>query len=200
MTKVRRRDSRSTILGPCTSAGPAMEAAAAVLLVGRTLTRGARRVFAPHRCPGQSGPNRRSIPMVTLSFVSMKNTPSMRCYYASDYIPSSTAANDQGINLDCHDDATSLKNFFLIRKRSKKTFNFFEAYPALAKTTQTKRPTGKYWEQIMQQRTIFASAIPKLVSPRPLCKTPFYWSALNHQPLWRFGLMGDYAPTAMHAL
>ena len=41
VTKVRRRDPRSTLLGLSTSAGPAMEAAAAVLLVGRTLTRGA---------------------------------------------------------------------------------------------------------------------------------------------------------------
>ena len=41
MTKVRRRDPRSTLFGLCASAGPAMEAAAAVLLVGRTLTRGA---------------------------------------------------------------------------------------------------------------------------------------------------------------
>jgi len=36
-----RRDPRSTLFGLCASAGPAMEAAAAVLLVGRTLTRGA---------------------------------------------------------------------------------------------------------------------------------------------------------------
>ena len=41
MAKVRRRDPRSTLLGLSASAGPAMEAAAAVLLVGRTLTRGA---------------------------------------------------------------------------------------------------------------------------------------------------------------
>ena len=41
MTKVRRRDPRSTLLGLCASAGPAMKAAAAILLVGRTLTRGA---------------------------------------------------------------------------------------------------------------------------------------------------------------
>jgi len=52
----------------------------------------------------------------------------------------------------------------------------------------------------MQQRTIFTSAILKLVSPRLLCKKLFYLSALNHQPFWRFGRMGDYALTAMHAL
>ena len=39
MTKVRRRDPRSTLFGLCTSAGPAMEAAPAILLVGWTLTR-----------------------------------------------------------------------------------------------------------------------------------------------------------------
>ena len=41
VTKVRRRDPRSTLFGLCTSAGPAMEAAPAILLIGRTLTRGA---------------------------------------------------------------------------------------------------------------------------------------------------------------
>ncbi len=41
MTKVCRRDPRSTLFGLCASAGPAMEAATSVLLVGRTLTRGA---------------------------------------------------------------------------------------------------------------------------------------------------------------
>ncbi len=41
MTEVRRRDPRSTLFGLCTSAGPAMKAAPAILLVGRTLTRGA---------------------------------------------------------------------------------------------------------------------------------------------------------------
>ena len=38
VTKVRRRDPRSTLFGLCTSAGPAMEAAAAILLIGRTPT------------------------------------------------------------------------------------------------------------------------------------------------------------------
>jgi len=41
MTKVRRRDPRSTLLGFSTSAVPAMEAAPAILPVGRALTRGA---------------------------------------------------------------------------------------------------------------------------------------------------------------
>ena len=41
MSKVCRRDPRSTLLGLCTSAGPTMEAAAAILLICRTLTRGA---------------------------------------------------------------------------------------------------------------------------------------------------------------
>ena len=41
MTKVRRRDARSTLFGLCARAAPAMEAAAAILLIGRTLTRGA---------------------------------------------------------------------------------------------------------------------------------------------------------------
>jgi len=41
MTKVPRRDPRSTLLGLCASAGPTMEAAPAILLIGRTLTRGA---------------------------------------------------------------------------------------------------------------------------------------------------------------
>ena len=51
-------------------------------LIGRGMTAASvRRVFAPHRCPGQSGPKRHSIPMVTLSFVSMNNTPLIRCYY-----------------------------------------------------------------------------------------------------------------------
>ena len=85
MTKVRRRDPRSTLLGFSTSAGPAMQPATSILFVGRTLTHGVpRRVFAPHRCPGQSGPKRHSIPMVTLSFVNMNNTPLMRCYYTAN--------------------------------------------------------------------------------------------------------------------
>ena len=41
MTKVRRRDPRSSTPGPRSCASPAMEAAAAILLIGRTLTRGA---------------------------------------------------------------------------------------------------------------------------------------------------------------
>ena len=41
LTKVRRRDPHSIFVGLRTSAGPAMEAAAAVLPIGRTLTRGA---------------------------------------------------------------------------------------------------------------------------------------------------------------
>ena len=40
MTKVRRRDPRLTLFCLCASAGPAMEAAAAILLIGRTLTNG----------------------------------------------------------------------------------------------------------------------------------------------------------------
>ena len=39
MTKVRRRDPRSTLFGLCTSAGPTMEATAAILPISRTLTR-----------------------------------------------------------------------------------------------------------------------------------------------------------------
>ena len=39
MTKVRRRDPRSTLFGFCTSAGPAMQPATSILPVGRTLTR-----------------------------------------------------------------------------------------------------------------------------------------------------------------
>ena len=41
MTKVRRRDPRSTPFCPSTSAGTSMQSAAAVRLVSRTLTRGA---------------------------------------------------------------------------------------------------------------------------------------------------------------
>ena len=33
------------------------------------------------RWPGQTGPNRHSVPMVTLSFVSMNNTPSIGYYH-----------------------------------------------------------------------------------------------------------------------
>ena len=42
------------------------------------------RVFASHRCPGQSGPNCHSKPMVILSFVSMNNTPLMRWNYTAN--------------------------------------------------------------------------------------------------------------------
>ncbi len=38
----------------------------------------------PHRRPGQSGPNRHSIPMVTFPFVSMNITPFMRCYHTAN--------------------------------------------------------------------------------------------------------------------
>ena len=40
MAEVRRRDSRSTLLGLSASAGPAMQPAPAILLICRTLTRG----------------------------------------------------------------------------------------------------------------------------------------------------------------
>lgn len=40
-------------------------------------------VLAPHRLPGQSAPKRHSTPMVTLSFVSIQNTPNMRYYYTA---------------------------------------------------------------------------------------------------------------------
>ena len=40
MTKIRQRDPRLTLFCLCASAGPAMEAAAAILLIGRTLTNG----------------------------------------------------------------------------------------------------------------------------------------------------------------
>ena len=40
MTEVRRRDPRTAFFGLCTSAGTSMQSAAAILLVGRTLTRG----------------------------------------------------------------------------------------------------------------------------------------------------------------
>ena len=40
MTKVRRRDPRSTFFGSCTSTGPAMQSASTVFLVCRTLARG----------------------------------------------------------------------------------------------------------------------------------------------------------------
>ena len=39
MTEVRRRDPRSSVLGPCTSAGPTMQSASAVFLVSRSLAR-----------------------------------------------------------------------------------------------------------------------------------------------------------------
>ena len=41
MTKVGRRNPRTALFGLCASAGSAMEAAAAILPVGRSLTRGA---------------------------------------------------------------------------------------------------------------------------------------------------------------
>ena len=41
MAKVRRRDPCSTFFGLCTSAGPAVQSATSILLIGRTLTRGA---------------------------------------------------------------------------------------------------------------------------------------------------------------
>ena len=41
MTKVRRRYPRSTLFGLCTGAGPAVKSVTPILLVGRTLTRGA---------------------------------------------------------------------------------------------------------------------------------------------------------------
>ena len=41
MTEVRRRDPRSTLFGLRASASPAMKVAPAILLIGKTLTRGA---------------------------------------------------------------------------------------------------------------------------------------------------------------
>ena len=40
MTEIRRRDPRSSVLGPRTSTSPSVQSAAAILLVGRTLARG----------------------------------------------------------------------------------------------------------------------------------------------------------------
>ena len=37
-----------------------------------------RRVLAPHRWPGQSGPNRHSIPILTLSFAIIPIVPNVR--------------------------------------------------------------------------------------------------------------------------
>ena len=45
-------------------------------------------VLAPHRWPGQSAPKRHSTPMVTLSFVSIQNTPNMRYYYTAYWLGS----------------------------------------------------------------------------------------------------------------
>ena len=86
MTKVCRRDPRSTLLGLSASAGPAMLPAPAILLICRKLTRGTATCLRTARCPGQSGPNRHSRPIVTLSFVSMENTPLMRCYYTANSV------------------------------------------------------------------------------------------------------------------
>ena len=43
------------------------------------------RVLAPHRCPGQSGPNRHSIPMVTLSFAIIWAPPLMGYYFTANF-------------------------------------------------------------------------------------------------------------------
>ena len=65
-----------------------------------------RRVFAPHRCPGQSGPKRHSIPILTLPFVSMEHTPSIGYYYTMksdchrDMLNQVTRANMQGSRAD----------------------------------------------------------------------------------------------------
>ena len=56
MTKVRCHDSRSTVVGLCTTAGPAMEAATAILLIGRTLTRGAASCLSTASPPGPIRP------------------------------------------------------------------------------------------------------------------------------------------------
>ena len=56
MTKVCRRDPRSTLLGLSASAAAAMEAAAAVLLVGRTLARGAPTCLRTASLPGPVRP------------------------------------------------------------------------------------------------------------------------------------------------
>jgi hypothetical protein len=56
MAKVRRRDPCSTFFGLCTSAGAAMEAAAAVFLIGRTLTNGAPTRLRAASLPRPIGP------------------------------------------------------------------------------------------------------------------------------------------------
>ena len=63
-------------------------------------------LFAPHRCPGQSGPKRHSIPILTLPFVSMEHTPSIGYYYTMksdchrDMLNQVTRANMQGSRAD----------------------------------------------------------------------------------------------------
>ena len=52
-------------------------------------------IFAPHRCPGQSEPNRHSIPMVTLSFISINLTPIMNCYHDANWVALRGRCNSQ---------------------------------------------------------------------------------------------------------
>ena len=52
MTEIRRRDPRSSVLGPCTSAGPTMQSASAVFLVSRSLARGAPTGLRTASLPG----------------------------------------------------------------------------------------------------------------------------------------------------
>jgi len=66
VTKVRRRDPRSTLLGLSTSAGPTMQPATSILLIGRTLTRGAPTCLRTASLPR---PIRPETPLDTDSYV-----------------------------------------------------------------------------------------------------------------------------------
>ena len=78
MTEVRRRDPRSSVLGPRTSAGPTMQSAPAILFVSRTLTRGPPPCLRTTPLPG---PVRSEPPLDTdgnVIFCEQRNSPDYR--------------------------------------------------------------------------------------------------------------------------
>ena len=84
MTEVRRRDPRSSVLGPCTSASPSVQSAAAILLVGRTLARGPPPGLSTASLPRLVRPEP---PLDTdgyVIFCKHLNTPFMGYYYTAN--------------------------------------------------------------------------------------------------------------------
>ena len=75
------RESRKSVLGPMASGPPLGNLQRPTGSLAGRWHGVPLRVLAPHRCPGQLGPNRHGIPFSRLVFVMLKSPPVMGFYY-----------------------------------------------------------------------------------------------------------------------